>query len=147
MFQRLLARVLYGGRSALGPTETRILEAVLENLPPTDAAALREQVAEIETVQEWGKRVVAIFYRKDQRAALVSDARSDDEWCLAKLRLSDGRRCTVTVWASRGRLRSFEYTRRPAAGFSIDKVEVRPERAVSVSAAMDRLEHGASEPE
>jgi hypothetical protein len=135
----LIKRIVYGGSSRLSPIEASLLQAVRGSLSPEESAALEEQLRDIETVQKTGGgRIVTVWYRSDARSRTLAG----DEFCLARLRIEEeGRKSSVSVWTHRGRVQSIEYSRRPKKMCSVVSVEVRPEKATSAAATLDRLEH------
>jgi hypothetical protein len=134
----LIRRVLYGGSGRLYPTEQSLLEAVRGRLSAEDALTLEEQVKDIVFVQDHNDHVVAVWHRRETQAREFPDK----EFCLARVRLEEqGRRSSATIAVHQGRLQSFEYTRRPKRDFSVLDVQIRPKKAISAAAALNRLEH------
>jgi hypothetical protein len=133
-----IKRMIFGGSGRLAATELKVVEALSAKLSDAESLAIKEQLREIETVQKHSDRIISISYRSGAVAPLLPDG----EYCLAKLRLEEERRkSSVSVWSYGGRLRSIEYSRRPRSEFSILECEVRPAKAVSTAAAIDRLDH------
>jgi hypothetical protein len=133
-----IKRIIFGGSGRLAAMEQKIVEAVRSKLTAEESLAISEQLREIETVQKHADRIVTIWYRSGARAPRLAEG----EYCLAKLRLGDeGRKSSVSVWSYGGRLRSIEYSRRPKGEFSILDCAIRPAKALSAAAAIDRLEH------
>jgi acetolactate synthase small subunit len=138
----IIRRILYGGSGRLYPTEQSLLEAVRGRLSAEDALTLDEQVRDIEFVQNQNNHVVAVWHRRETQAREFADK----EFCLAKVRLEEkGRKSSATIGVYKGRLQTFEYTRRPKKDFSVLDVQIRPKKAISTAAALNRLEHGNEE--
>ena len=134
-----IKRMLHGGSGRLCPTEQSLLDALRGRLSAEDALALEEQVRDVEFVQNQNNHVVAVWYRRDTQARQFVG----EEFCLAKVSLEEkGRKSSATIGVYRGRMQTFEYTRRPKKEFSVVDVQIRPKKAVSAAAALNRLEHG-----
>ena len=142
-----LGELVRGTTRRLRPYEETILAAVRERLEPAERAVLARQIAVRPLIQRslGGRMVLFSFDRRRQEQIPLFDDR-DDEHCLARVRIRSGQsRNVVLVVIHDGRLSTLEFRRTlqhlDAARLEVTDVALHV-RETSVTAAVDRLEHG-----
>jgi hypothetical protein len=142
-----LGELLRGTTRRLYPYEEAILAAVQEALTPAERDVLARQIAVHPLMQRsLGNRVVVFAFDRGRQEQIPLFDDRDDEHCLARVRLRSGpSRNVVLVVTHRGRLSSLEF-RRTLRHLDAGRLEVTDValhvRETSVTAAVDRLEHG-----
>ena len=141
---RIWNSLLYGGSTRLRSYEGAVLEALIASLGPTDAAALRAQLAGLDHVKRLHRdRMVTFYFYQPKRLPRIENR--GEALHLGAFRISGGSiALTAVVFAHRGLLSSLEFTKAPAG---LEHVEVvvetirAKERSPSLATRIDRTEH------
>ena len=142
-----LKRVVHGSFGNLKPNEQVILDALIGSLPPDEGRILTEQLSEIEIIQRsFGGRMVLPFYSQSRPPKKLSVP--DGEFCVAKLKFTDGTRAaSVRVQSYNGHFRSLEFSK-ALQGFHrirVTAIDLHPKSKRSLAETTNRLEHGTDE--
>lgn len=137
--------LIFGGSTRLRSYEAALLEALIASLGPSDAAAVRAQLAGLDHVKRLHRdRMVTLYFYQPQRLARIEDR--GEALHVGAFRISGGSvGLTAVVFAHRGLLSSLEFTKAPAglehAEVVVETVRTKG-RGSSLATKIDRLEHG-----
>lgn len=142
---RLWNSLIYGGSTRLRSYEGAVLEALIASLGPSDAEAVRAQVASLDHVKRLHRdRMVTFYFYQPKRLPRMENR--GEALHAGAFRISGGSiSLTAVVFAHRGLLSSLEFTKAPA-GLEHAEAMVEPVRTNgrgrSLAAKIDRMEHG-----
>jgi hypothetical protein len=137
--------LVYGGSTRLRSYEGAVLEALIASLGPSDAAAVRAQLAGLDHVKRLHRdRMVTFYFYQPKRLPPIENR--GEALHVGAFRISGGSNSlTAVVFAHRGLLSSLEFTKAPA-GLEHAEVIVEPVRTKgsgpSLATKIDRIEHG-----